>query len=578
MRPPFPATEFVILLALLVAPASEAATPAAPQVLPDSFVIARVGERPISVYGFRDAYFASDATLRPMPDSLGRLEFLQVLINKEILGQTALKAGYQFGFEDRATMRDFQNQILSNMLFLREVHDSSAIGEDSLRHVYQFYQRELKLRILYFTDRSQAEYTRQQLIGGKLLWSVALARYGVQGKTVHDGLSDWIKFQSLPIEVALQIWPLRVGEVSPIILAANGYHVVQAIDSRPATVTPYSGLHAFLKGTMRGAEATVRKERMQHAAKAGLDVVYDTTNVRWAAAHFREAVRVVGEGLGTTIAMDENVPEFKPEDSERLLATWKDGRITLGKVLSEYTGMTPWLRPSISTPERMIGFIDALILGPRMVQFALERGYDKDPVYLAQVAFRREAILVGHMVDDSVLSRINVSREERHAYYDQHPDRFKSFPEVRFAVLVRTSKAAADSTRAQLAAGVSIDSLVAIDKRRGVAGSDYGTVTTASNTDYRKILFEELRPGKNTVVGPDAQKLYAVIHEIAYDPGHLVPYEQMESSIDESVRNIKGDAAMRVFIARHAREYAIESHPELIMRIPLTDPAGNLTD
>src|SRR5205823_3080689 len=124
-----------------------------PNALPDSFVIARVGSRPISVYAFRDGYFSSDGMSRPAQDSLGRVSFLQDLINKEILGQTALKTGYKFSFQDRADLRDFSSQTLSNMLFMRTVRDSSGIGEDSLRHVYAFYGREVKLRILYFKDR-----------------------------------------------------------------------------------------------------------------------------------------------------------------------------------------------------------------------------------------------------------------------------------------------------------------------------------------------------------------------------------------------------------------------------------------
>src|SRR4051794_38126724 len=44
--------------------------------LPDTAILARVGDRTIRVMDFRDRYFASDAQLRPGQDSSGRAAFL----------------------------------------------------------------------------------------------------------------------------------------------------------------------------------------------------------------------------------------------------------------------------------------------------------------------------------------------------------------------------------------------------------------------------------------------------------------------------------------------------------------------
>src|SRR5436309_5035515 len=58
--------------------------------LHDSVVIARVDDRLIRVYDFRDRYFSSDAETRPAPDSVGRVEFLKTMVDKEVMGLTAL--------------------------------------------------------------------------------------------------------------------------------------------------------------------------------------------------------------------------------------------------------------------------------------------------------------------------------------------------------------------------------------------------------------------------------------------------------------------------------------------------------
>jgi len=577
MRPThiLPHVRALLLAALVLLPpnATRAAAPAPPAALPDSFVLARVGPRTITVYNFCERYFASDATIRPRGDSLGRVEFLDAMVRKEVLGTAALKAGYTFGFEERAAVRDYHNELLSNMLYMRVVRDSSSVTEDSLRHVAQFYGRELRLRVLFFTTRAEAEHVRLQLIGGRMPWSAALAKYAVKSATFTDGVSGWLKFDALPVEVALPIWPLRLGETSPVIPASNGYHVVQIAEERSKPAPPYNALRHVLKLTLRGAEADTRRQAIQRQAKDGLNVVYDTTNVLWAASFFKTSMEG-GEGLGTSIVVNDYVPDFTPADTGRTIVTWKDGRLSLGDIMHAYSDMQPMMRPSLNAPERMMAFADAVMLGPRMVEFAQARGLDKDPVVVRLMDLKREELMVTRMVEDSVLNRVSVTKDERQAYYHQHERDFYSYPVVRYASFVRHSKAGADSLKALLDAGANADSLVGVDTAHHVVGTGTDQLQSSVQSDYHKILFEELRPGRSTIIGPDKEKLYAVMHEISYDPGKLVPYDQVVSSIDESVRNIKGDALLRAFADRLAKRVKVESHPELLMRFPLVDPAG----
>lgn len=539
--------------------------------LPDTQVLAIVGNRKITVYDFRYLYFISDATLRPQPDSLGRVQFLNDLIDQATLGQAALKTNYQFGFEDRAVMRDFRNTMLSNVLFL-QTNPNTTISDDSLKKICGFYGRDLRLRLLYFPDRETAEFNRQQLISGRTTWTTALARWGLHSTTVTNGVSDWIKFANIPINIAIPVWSLRIGQVSPVIPAASGYHLVQILDERATPGLPCAAMRGTIRRSLRDLAGRKLRDEMQTEAKIGMDVVYDTTNVRWTASFFRTSMNAKPEGFGSSLTIDPNIPEFTPEDTARTLVRWKGGRLSVGNIVHEYSDIQALTRPSLNTPENMFAFIDAVMLGPKMTEMAEKRGLDKDSSLVVQLERKREEILLTHMVEDSVLSRIQVTKDDRKAYYAAHPDNFMSYPRVSFGVLVRNSKSSADSTVAQLAHGIAFDVLLAADKALKIVGSDTTSITSNDSHPYHKVLFEELRPGKWTVMGPDKTKMYAVVYEKSYDPGHLVPYEDVEGPIDESVRNIKGDQALRAFIARKALEFPAKAHYEDVMRFPLTDP------
>src|SRR5207302_9684524 len=129
-------------------------------------------------------WYLADATLRPAPDSLGRIQALRDLEDRDVLGQAAQKTGHPFSFEDRADLRNHRSQTLSNALFMHEVKSVPSISDDSLKKVTTYYSRELKLRLLYFASREQAEGTRMQLVGGRLTWAAAAAKYGVRSTTV----------------------------------------------------------------------------------------------------------------------------------------------------------------------------------------------------------------------------------------------------------------------------------------------------------------------------------------------------------------------------------------------------------
>ena len=387
-----------------------------------------------------------------------------------------------------------------------------------------------------------------------------------------NGVSNWLKFANIPMDVALPVWQLRMGQVSPIIPARSGYHLVQIVDERRGPGLPYGAMRGQVKRQLRDIESRRRRSLIQDEAKQGMNVVYDTTNVLYAASFFRSAVHPDTGGLGGGMVIDETVPEFSMQDTARTLVTWKGGRLSVANVVHDYSDLQPIMRPSLNTSDNMFAFIDALMLGPKMTEIAEKRGLASDSEVVAQLARKREAIMVTHLVEDSVLSRVQVTKDERRAYYKAYPANFTTFPRVRFGALIRTSAAAADSTARQIAQGVPFDSLLARDKAKGVVGTDSSEVASNEQNPYHKILFEELRPGKATVVGPGKDKLYAVMYEKSYDSGHLVPYEEMEQSIDETLRNLKGDQAVRAFIAKQAARFPVAAHFDEVMQVNLTDP------
>lgn len=544
------------------------------QFLPDTTVLARVNDRVLRIYDFVDAFFSSYAQFRPRPDAPGRLEFLNSMVNKEVMALTALAIDRPLGFEDRTTLRAHTQTVLANVLFKRAVLDSIRLTEADILHAYQQFGWEQHLRQILFPDRATAEQVREALVARKLTWSAAASRYATAASGAHaEGDLGWVSRRRMNPMLAQQVFDLKPGEISPVVFDSDGYHVMQALERRTVEPPPFESLRKELAGQMRAFRGAERASRLQVQVGRQIGIAYDTTNIAWAAVQFRGHEVVTPGAEGPVLNLSGSAPEFQPADTARVLAKHRNGRFTLGDFLHAYNAVTPVMRQPVSDLESFHTQLDAFVLEPYLADLARARGLEQDSLAMAMIEKKREEILVQHLYEDSVESKIWITPKERRKYYDDHIAQYTTFPSVRFAAIVRDSKAAADSLLARLRAGERAADILHADSLRGLTTGSIRTMRQDEGGAYHKTLFEELRPGQSTVSGPDREGIWLVLQLLEFDAGRQLPYDQVEHYVIESARNIRAEEQLKAFIARHSRRYRIETHPELVMQIRLVDSA-----
>ena len=564
-----------IAAAVTTRPTAAAPAPPAAPPLPDSTVLARVNDRAIRADRFVDAYFASYGPVRPKPDSLGRVEFLNSMINKEVMALTALQVNKPLEFEDRTVMREHTERVLSNALYFRAVTESVVVSDEDVRKFYAQYGREQRYRRIGYDDPYTAAAAREQIIARKLAWNDAARRSPMFDAAHPDGDIGWIKRDVLDPRTASQVWDLAAGQISPVINAQDGFFLMQLVESRKVDLPAFEPMRRVLESQLRELAAADRASRLQTQVGARIGMAYDTTNIRWAAAKFHGVQAVKREGREMTLDLGEVGGDLEPADTSRVLARHRDGRFTLGDFVHEYNHQSPMMRQPVGDFETFRAQLDAIVLEPYMAEEARVRDLEKDPIVVAQVAQKREELLVDHLYADSVESRVYVSSADRHRYYDQHQAQFVTFASVRYAAIVRGSEAGADSVMARLKAGEKAENILHADSLAGfTSGSIKETRDEGHGGQYNKILFGELRPGQSTVVGPDKEGTWMVLQLLEFNPPRQLPYERVEPIIDESLQNIRSEEMLKALIKRLSKRYKIESHPEWVMRVRFQDPAG----
>ena len=89
---------------------------------------------------------------------------------------------------------------------------------------------------------------------------------------------------------------------------------------------------------------------------------------------------------------------------------------------------------------------------------------------------------------------------------------------------------------------------------------------------YATIVFEELKPGQSTILGPDAENKFLVIYVAERREERTVTYDEALSAIDESTRNVEADRLFKAFLARHRSDFPESVRADLVMKVNLNDP------
>jgi len=535
------------------------------QFLPDTALLGRVAGIPITVREFVETYYAAYAPDRPATDSAGRVEWLHSMVDKEILARVAHKVNYQPDFAERSTLRAYEQRVLANVLYQRQISDSVQVRQSDVRALYEHTKLDYHVQRILVASRSQADTAWRGLTSGRLAWKDAVRRYNTaRNDSIPDGDLGWVNLVSMAPDMAFAVAEMKAGTVTRPLADRDGWNLVKLIGTRPGALLDWSVMQRPLANKVRLRQESQRITTLNQRLRETAGLVYDDANIVWASSHFKPTRSTSDEGGILNIHFSTTLPVFSPADTGRVLARTKDGALTLTRFVYEFSQISPMKRPSVDTPEGFRDQIDTIVLEGYRAQMARDLGLDRDPLAVKLIGKRLEGIQVQHLYQDSIEARVQTTPEELRRYYDAKPAQFTTYP-----------KGSADSLVELLKTKPDVEALVAATPK--LNGLKVATIKEESDQDhgtYHALLFEELKPGQSSVDGPDMKGQYAVIHLMSFDPGHLLPFTEARGYAEDAVRAQRSEEMLRTFITRHSRGVPITLYPERVNAVRLMDPAA----
>lgn len=289
---------------------------------------------------------AGKATLRDMFDELlilSRADQLGLQVPDAELDQTIEQTKHNVGIQSDEQFRqalasqgmtesEYRDQIRRNlrmnMVIGREVRSKIQLDDDTLRRYYREHLKDYEkpeavhLQEVILLDSSGKTVAEREEIGRKIRAEVAAGRkledvvkpYVDSG--IVSGVIDlgWVQKGDLDAALESAAWPLKTGEMTDPVKGRGGLHVIQLVERREASVTPFEDVRDQIQAK---EGSRLFQKGMDTFVKKLEDQAYVVADPPAEAVGFREYGATVPPDLAAAV----NSSQSRQEAAERSTET-----------------------------------------------------------------------------------------------------------------------------------------------------------------------------------------------------------------------------------------------------------------
>jgi parvulin-like peptidyl-prolyl isomerase len=417
---------------------------------PDRLVVAEVGDHEITAADLAD--FG-----KRLPDGVKQgktpldvqRNLLESLIDKTILEMEAGRTRVEDDAWFKAKVEGYRKSRLLRMYGQREVSDRVLITEEEMLETYRTTGRDRALRFSGITVKTRAEALQMldRLKKGAAFNRLA-AEYSLERRAAERGgdVGGYKRKDQLDPVLAERLFRLRPGELSEPIAHRYGgqpcYTVFKITDEMPVP--------------METAEPMVREDLLARESAARMGALTDSLARAYAPQVHGDRVRWLSQYTQRVGVDSLALPEA---EGRQAVCSYRGGAITLAELLQEVQEMQLG-GPELADSARVADIVQRMVLPQRLFLEEIRRArLDEDPGILADLARKREELLLDALRRRDVDRFVEASEAEARAFFDQHPEKFAHPETIVISETLVSTEAKAQEVRAQLEAGVDPETL-----------------------------------------------------------------------------------------------------------------------
>jgi peptidyl-prolyl cis-trans isomerase C len=197
----------------------------------------------------------------------GKADFVDKLIEEEIIYQEAIKQELQLDPEVKKKLRRAERSILVSEYFTRQILDKIEVSEEEIKRYYDEHQEEFLTRAIinaqhmFTADRKKAENWKRRLDAGENFAKIAKEESEDEltapegGNLGYFNPGGYVKFVGKSDRWSNAVNALAPKEISDIIEFEKGYSIVLVKSKRPESILPLSDVRTRIVDRFKSMQA-----------------------------------------------------------------------------------------------------------------------------------------------------------------------------------------------------------------------------------------------------------------------------------------------------------------------------------
>lgn len=512
-------------------------------------VVAKVDDLEISAEDLLRFKAETPALLRSEKVGVEELdEYLSSMVDMELMFLEARSRGLDQTPEQVEKWEEERKRKLIAVFLQKHIQEKLNLPPEELQRRFKEskWSRMLKLAHIRVKTEEEGRQVMAGLAEGRAFEELARERSVYRQTAEQGGLLEPyfgrgnIDELGLQLEVAEQVFELKIGEYGGPYPFMGGYEVFKVVDERPA---PAGYAIVFAQTTFLAA-FNAQRQKVWVELRDKFDARLDQQGLSF----FLEKAAAA---KGDTLRLDE-------QEKETALCRFRGGQLTIGDFFNVYQQI-PALRRVDLDSSGVTSFIeDHLLPEALMYRSALEEGLEQDSTVTAWMKVRKKALLIEALRAQEVEMQLDLGEPALRQYYQAHPERFVLPAEMQLVEILTKTEAEAKDMRQRIQRGEDINFLAEGHSLRPGAAKTKGVfhVHPFERQRYRALYDAADKAEIGKLQGPvQTAEGYSVFKVLARWPARPQPFEQASPKVKYWLKQEEENRLFEALLSRLREQY-----------------------
>ncbi len=548
----------------------------------DQAVVARVGERAITVRDFRIGYelAPANAKLATQDVAARKQAFLESTIETKLLAVAGLEAGLDQRDDVQRVLRWHEQQAVIQTLYREVVRDEIDVSEDEVRAAFVLLNQRLFLRQLLFRSEAEAQAAFRRVQQGVAFEDLALERARSEGELQQILSPKEFRWGDLDERLETAAYGLNHREVSAPTKSNVGVHLIQLVDRKENlihTETAFEARRNYIETIIR------RRKEATHARQYLANLAADQHPrirgpvLKALVQRAQEAVSRRGEE--SPLPPFQHIHAVRPRLSDLMdqeLVVFTGGAWTVRAFFDRIEAMPPASRPALTNPGPLTMRIAEMVRDDYLMQEGYRRQLEQDAAVQEEVARIREEA-VSTLMRRALLDTVQVSEADARAFYEANRMRYQIPSTVNIREVMVRDRQRADSLYQAIQNGADLATLARAHSVRRWAAERDGELGYFAAGAFGTIGEQAFTMAVGELAGPVPVKLdtvtvgYSVFRLRDRQPATVPALEEIHDTVLADAQKARQREVLKGFLEEVKTRHPVSINEELLAAIETLD-------